>query len=98
MDTTTTELFITNRYDCYFHVTCPISLAHLKDCTLHADMDAMLKAVSDSTGEPIEDLVNCSIGVKFSYDTYEECDHRGFWKDIELEGATIEQWISDYEV
>lgn len=66
------------------------------DVTVYPTHQAMLEAVSEQTGEPLEDLENCTILVRGEDGEYEECDHRGIWSVIDLEGASLEHWISEY--
>jgi hypothetical protein len=90
--------FLINRAGCFFEIRSPINNAELVDVTVYPTRQAMMKAVSEQTGESLDDLENCSILVRGEEGDYEECDHRGIWSDIDLEGASLEQWINNYEV
>jgi hypothetical protein len=89
--------FLSNAENYFFEVETAIDLGSCVNCTVHDSRDAMIDYVAKLSGVDIDELTNAAIIIRSSEDgEFESCDHRGIWSTIDLDGNTIEQWLSSF--
>jgi hypothetical protein len=92
-----TSTYISNPENYFFEVETQIDLGACLNCMTHASKVEMLEYVSNMSGVDIDELTNAAIIIRSSEDgEFESCDHRGIWSTIDLDGNTIEQWLSSF--